>query len=326
MFAGDKMSLVQKDNTQIAAFKNMPLMLAGWRTTQPRYYPILTQKKYKNVDRFHDHRYARMSVATWLLTWETAAEEEYPVLVNAYGHDMIGAKLAFDHNVPEFFVEPALLEATLQTKPPESTDWSSLKFPFPSLFFILPKNSLKTNNVEILCIGVSRIEAGRYVNPKNQKGRMIEIAPTSLRLLSIAADGEEYTRTVVGEYKHEELGHIANDPWQYEIDYADTEFLKNLPAIALNLLMAMMARPEYVESGVRRGTDKKSGAELWTPNIVGKRYATKIEGDGGGTHAAPRMHWRRGHFRLQRFGVGLGEEKIIWIEPTLINARLADVK
>jgi hypothetical protein len=32
-----------------------------------------------------------------------------------------------------------------------------------------------------------------------------------------------------------------------------------------------------------------------------------------------KTHWRRGHFRLQHFGKGRAEEKIIWIEPVLVN-------
>lgn len=40
----------------------------------------------------------------------------------------------------------------------------------------------------------------------------------------------------------------------------------------------------------------------------------------GGTHASPRLHLRRGHSREQRYGVGNGLMKLIFIEPTWINA------
>ena len=41
----------------------------------------------------------------------------------------------------------------------------------------------------------------------------------------------------------------------------------------------------------------------------------------GGTHASPRMHWRRGHFRRQPIGTGLIDYKIIWLEPCLIGIK-----
>ncbi len=44
--------------------------------------------------------------------------------------------------------------------------------------------------------------------------------------------------------------------------------------------------------------------------------------DLGGEKSA---HWRRGHFRHQRVGTGRLEEKVIFIEPTLVRKdRLAD--
>lgn len=36
-------------------------------------------------------------------------------------------------------------------------------------------------------------------------------------------------------------------------------------------------------------------------------------------HGSPSPHWRRGHFRAQRYGTGLLESKIIWIAPVLVN-------
>lgn len=33
-----------------------------------------------------------------------------------------------------------------------------------------------------------------------------------------------------------------------------------------------------------------------------------------------KMHWRRGHFRVQHFGEGNSETKVIWLQPMLINS------
>lgn len=40
-----------------------------------------------------------------------------------------------------------------------------------------------------------------------------------------------------------------------------------------------------------------------------------------GTHESPITHWRRGHWRNQPCGEKLQNSKLIWIQPTLINAK-----
>lgn len=39
-----------------------------------------------------------------------------------------------------------------------------------------------------------------------------------------------------------------------------------------------------------------------------------------GTHESPVTHWRRGHWRNQPCGKELKYSKLVWIQPTLINA------
>ncbi len=36
-----------------------------------------------------------------------------------------------------------------------------------------------------------------------------------------------------------------------------------------------------------------------------------------------RPHWRRGHFRRSRYGEGLSESRLGWIEPVLVTAQEA---
>lgn len=46
-------------------------------------------------------------------------------------------------------------------------------------------------------------------------------------------------------------------------------------------------------------------------------FSSDSKGEGSRSDISP--HWRRGHFRAQRFGVGLSETKIIWISPVLVG-------
>lgn len=54
-------------------------------------------------------------------------------------------------------------------------------------------------------------------------------------------------------------------------------------------------------------------------NFVGERFECAVEGTAGSVEGvAP--HWRRAHWRVQRFGQGLQERKVVLIKQVLVNA------
>ena len=61
--------------------------------------------------------------------------------------------------------------------------------------------------------------------------------------------------------------------------------------------------------------------ELWSPNLIGRCYRTLRDERGGGIHASPRVHWRRGHVRSQPHGQRRSLRKAIWIEPVLVGVQ-----
>jgi hypothetical protein len=56
--------------------------------------------------------------------------------------------------------------------------------------------------------------------------------------------------------------------------------------------------------------------ELKCPEELKVRYKSEPK---GGTHASPRSHWRRGHWRNQPCGEKSSERKIVWIKPVLVK-------
>jgi len=107
-------------------------------------------------------------------------------------------------------------------------------------------------------------------------------------------------------------------------------FNVKVQAFAVKLMLALTARPNYITVGtVSRPQKIKKGVvrdELWHPNLIGWDYrahrATNTAGTG--THASPRLHWRRGHLRNQPFGpkpwTETSTKRLVWIEPILVNA------
>lgn len=199
------------------------------------------------------------------------------------------AQLQVQYGSPIFFITQPLLDAAANTELPEFIDWSSLHVPFPAGTFILPLKSGYTD------------PTGSY-----------EVAILDYALYQ-THDAPQLLLTML------DANSLGYSVWFEGNDGHSKRFRDACLRVFFTILFAMAARPEYVESGRRLGTHKKSGADIWSPNIVGRKYATK-RSDEVGTHASPKMHWRRGHFRYQPYGSGREQRKVIWIEPMLIAA------
>jgi hypothetical protein len=146
---------------------------------------------------------------------------------------------------------------------------------------------------------------------------------------------------MTGDFSHGTLGDFFTaadaDPginvgtvFEMPVDTDDGAFIKTVPRVILKLLLAMTARPELIEHGFERKPAKVAPngecvrPAFWTPNIIGRKYRIVTEGgEHLGEHVSPRMHWRRGHYRLQPYGESRSQRRLIWINPTLIAADLA---
>lgn len=64
----------------------------------------------------------------------------------------------------------------------------------------------------------------------------------------------------------------------------------------------------------------KKKKQLYNPVFIGNDFSLPSRESLGGTHASPRTHWRRGHWRTQHYGQGNKKIKQIFLPPQLINA------
>ncbi|HOC54738.1 MAG TPA: hypothetical protein PKI20_03855 [Verrucomicrobiota bacterium] len=91
--------------------------------------------------------------------------------------------------------------------------------------------------------------------------------------------------------------------------------------------------PEWViealkaQEGGRRARDRKRDAHRHIANndctrikVCGKKlFDDLLPHKATGTGISPRAHWRRGHWRRQRYGAALAFVKHLWIRPTIVN-------
>lgn len=279
----------------------------SWKSVKP--------KMFKNVEKWHDYRriYLRHVFALGMVKGEMMVGIEKDKLLDAYLH----WHLQKSFNTPIFFVDNFLMDAVLQTDPIDF-DWKTMRLPFPSFNFVLTEKALQINNRDVAIIRVSRF-SGKELNEISADFGHSSAKTNITKIFQI------YLETDNGDAYHKNLcewmpGAIPKAT--HEIDQKTKELLDRMPGIIFNLLFAMAARPEYVETGKKIGVHKKSQSELWTPNIIGRTYQIKrAKGESIGSHNSPRLHWRRGHFRRQKCGFARLDEKIIWIEPVMVGTK-----
>lgn len=106
----------------------------------------------------------------------------------------------------------------------------------------------------------------------------------------------------------------------------DTLAPRAIAQVAVNTSIVITTLPQLLEESEPLGKNRKGGKggkkrpQLLSARWVGKSYKYPHRDTPGGKHASPHMHYRRGHWRMQRYGAGRKAAKRIWIEPTIINA------
>ena len=239
---------------------------------------------------------------------------------------------------PAYFVSPGLLEVALRTQPPKDIALAHLKWPLPAIQFMLPRTMFKADlgvNVNWGIIG--RVHC-RETHDKPQIMTVIETEESNGNLfwyhshtpLQNVEPGQEGQNYRIGDIVDDDVmtevceKTILNGHFDRDRDHGINRAVMN---VLYNLLLIMNACPALFEPGecVRKASGKPGKQhELWSPNFFGRAYKAKLEGKAapsqGGTHASPRAHWRRGHFRNQRHGTGMAEIRILWIEPVFVNA------
>lgn len=236
-------------------------------------------------------------------------------------------------NFPVFFVSPELFVAAAQTTPPLNTILGHIKWPLNAMAFFFPQKESREmfgTDVHFGAIGKVRgqhittgkefetiLTLAQYTDP----GRNDGIISWLHSYCPVCCENSIQTLLDHGQLEIHDKATTLNEA-------IDQPLAEQLIKLLYNLVLIMTAQPRLVKNEVllRKENTAKGICSLWHPNFIGANYKhhresnNKLELTQSGTHASPRMHWRRGHFRNQHHGKELKEVKIIWIEPVLVNS------
>lgn len=258
--------------------------------------------------------------------------------------------------VPTIFVGKEFSESLVNTEPPDNLIIRDLQWPHEGMVFVLHDDFMwKYFQRAVPFIRVATHPTGRHRAPEMVRKLYPNAPEFGISETSFDKSCFIVTATVMFGDKpvdysasfpdNEPIGAMMNDP-QYQnfcvddkslkdlgmeeaVAIEDRKLLKKIIALAAHLLLAMNAVPEQIEAPhiqwpererVRARTPEIDW--VWHPQFLGRTYQWQRErADHGGTHASPRLHPRRGHWRYQPHGPGRKEKKVIWIRPMLIGAK-----
>jgi hypothetical protein len=304
----------------------------------PELVAIFNPRVYKNVDRFGDYKLPAITYGSTLL-----AGKSDPKLLNStsFLKQLLTGSLWAKYGAPRFFVTEEIFRAAMMTDPPEKIDWKTLNLPFETAVFVFPRNLLHLPNGEGPCHFAiySRIKPALYTVDLGGLYHRIQYNDHTFTISTFSqVHYYEYLTNYTQPYfVGMDIPNLCDsessdaDFLVLNQDEAQTNFL--ISKIIFNLLMIMNHRPQMVEMGERvKVHKKKHNSEIWTPNIIGKKYYVKGRVQNQ-TESFRRMHWRRGHWRKQPYGEYIVMEqpngnkshefimfRDIWIEPCLVAA------
>jgi hypothetical protein len=252
---------------------------------------------------------------------------------------MASAKVLDQYDYPMFFVDKKLVSALLRTDPPTELTWANLKMPFPGMIFMLPSAvEVQRKPGPVPFVGVCVLRAGE---PHQFPGYVRTVVCEKKEGVCVFwANAPEASDLVIADIVLQTSEHLKLNPesvrqtaeeiregvgLENEGLEVDSEFTSAMVSLAAKLILVMHARPELVEKAqyIRR-TLKNGGAQIWSPNFIGRNYAYSKKSDGTSvpfdkTGKAAEIRFRRGHYRHQPYGPGRQEYKTIWIEPFRIT-------
>ena len=219
--------------------------------------------------------------------------------------------------VPIFYVSDDFIRAVAATDLPGDFTLDDLHWPMPAMVIGIPsKFSIELLGRDIGYIMAANMEEGDHEPPNWTTGLPTIKCPSKIGFQFHAYGDHCKLESFVTSWLKRDRVNEASEKYAYT-DYTDGEHLKvesdramtvKVGVLLLKLLVVLNTRPGFVERGAitrpakfNKRTGHKEQSELWSPNMIGFKFKPQRQ-EGGGTHASPHWHWRRGHITHQRIG------------------------
>lgn len=260
-------------------------------------------------------------------------------LVAAYYVSALALALA---GWPLYWIGHDILMAAMASDLPDDLNAEDMRWPRDAMTFMLPTGALREGDGHVEIITIAR-HTDALESVDASLAERDGVAPFAESYRGLMMIDTYHSKETVGQSTYTLRGPLSGmlsrtssaavdqdrQAWgMMGIDLSEVKASTNdVMKTAINLLLIMQARRELLTGGdalhgvkVKRGS-VKSHATLWSPLWIGKDYRISREAPGVGTHATPRLHWRKGHWRNQPYGERSLLRRLRWIEPTLAGGK-----
>lgn len=324
---------------------------------RPKRWALLSPRRYANTHDYFNPRLNSGFMAIYLDFMNSIKPNKVEV-------DCILSTWAIIKNMcPTFYVGREFAEALVCTEPPNNMVMKDLQWPFEGMVFVVPTQfQMQYFKALVPFIRVAKVPTAIHPPPKEiaeawnnnrhfgiqhsdfgeygiiitatvmEAGRPVDYSgsfPENYSLGQMMCN-ENYEVYFKDEERAKTMAELGIDD-----DRHDRDLLKKIISLVGHLLLALNAVPEQIEppkvvfplkEKIQRRTPEREWT--WQPHFLGRNYRWQRErgDDAGGTHASPRLHPRRGHWRHQPVGPRLEDKsqrqhKVIWIKPMLVGAK-----
>lgn len=241
------------------------------------------------------------------------------------------------HNeFPVWWLDKNLFAAFDESEVPRAI--GDLKVSVPFGMIMLPRDKIvNPENNPCDWVFFQHLPKGLQLPPLKLAGHTIENAPLEcdkFRWATVLREGTGYASTIElvgdqvvhGEFEMVNVGFVDSN---YDLNLEE-QFHKRIERIVLQTLLYLQIRPDDLTPPVPAAVStkgqgfasNKSKSERFSPLIIGQQFQPKTErvaGAAHSTHATPRTHWRKGHWRRVAIGEGRQQREWRWIQPVLVN-------
>jgi hypothetical protein len=239
------------------------------------------------------------------------------------------------YRVPTYYIAEDFARAVAATDLPHDLRAEDLHWPMPGIVLGFPvRFMLDYLGREVCFVNAANIDAGRYAAPAILETLKIDVSRPNVAWQCWVQHDSQIKSCVASHFRDGPVDEAVHNTTYLDYDKTQSAttheyakaFLARLSALMFKLLVVLNTSPRFVEAGrcirpqkIRHGRVKL--CELWSPNVIGGGYRVAQENPNGGTHASPRLHYRRGHLRNQPHGPGWSMRKLIWVQPVLVGTR-----
>jgi hypothetical protein len=244
-----------------------------------------------------------------------AYERARAMAINKLPQDIERTATAISHRVmqykvPVYYVAEPFARAVAATELPDDLFIDDLKLPMPGMVIGWPQAFMREylGGADISYIYCATVDVNEDARPPvPELGPSVYVDRNKIAWWHFLWSGS--LESFVSSYWRDDLvKDFTSDIYTYT-DYTgqkdrdkvvdDKERSNLVSALMLKLLLLLSMNPAYITTGgLQRKAKVKKGRtrdELWSPSMIGVAYRSESVGPGTGTHASPRVHFRRGH-------------------------------